>query len=232
MNQAIPKLAGAAFRAYYKHSQDKKRSKKSAKRPKWSYSALFDLSLNETRAAVEAYLERTGGVAAEQGQNCTLFMRGDTTITRLPTDREISWGDVPLWITVACANDNGATFCILTFMPALHTYVGPEAIGDFERLSREESAEIAELLANLTQESNRPPEREHVADIANDLSILGLPRGASWEQIQAAYREASRKYHPDRLCGQNIEPHLVELAEQRFKEVSASYQRLRANQDQ
>jgi len=30
-----------------------------------------------------------------------------------------------------------------------------------------------------------------------------------------------------RLTGQNVEPHLVELAEQRFKEVSTAYRRLR-----
>ena len=52
--------------------------------------------------------------------------------------------------------------------------------------------------------------------------------GASWEQVQAAFRELSRKYHPDRLTGQQIEPYLIELAEQRFAEIASAYQRLRS----
>lgn len=65
------------------------------------------------------------------------------------------------------------------------------------------------------------------SDNQTDYAALGLKPGATREQIHAAYRDACRKYHPDRLTGQSVEPHLVELAVQRFKEVSAAYQRLK-----
>lgn len=68
--------------------------------------------------------------------------------------------------------------------------------------------------------------RLHDASHDADLALLGLERGATLEQVKKAYRVASRKYHPDGLTGRNVEPHLVELAVQRFKEVSAAYQRL------
>ena len=71
---------------------------------------------------------------------------------------------------------------------------------------------------------NKPADCSAAQD---DYSTLGLKPGATPEQVRAAYRDACRKYHPDHLNGQNVEPHLVELAVQRFKEITAAYQRLK-----
>jgi curved DNA-binding protein len=49
--------------------------------------------------------------------------------------------------------------------------------------------------------------------------VLGVPRGASQNDIKSAYRKLARKYHPD----VNKEPD----AEDRFKEVSEAYEVLR-----
>jgi DnaJ-class molecular chaperone len=46
---------------------------------------------------------------------------------------------------------------------------------------------------------------------------LGVPRSASQADIKKAYREATRKYHPDRNPGD-------QKAEDRFKEVSTAYE--------
>jgi curved DNA-binding protein len=45
--------------------------------------------------------------------------------------------------------------------------------------------------------------------------ILGVPRAASQDDIQLAYRKLARTYHPDI----NSDP----AAEERFKEVSQAY---------
>lgn len=49
--------------------------------------------------------------------------------------------------------------------------------------------------------------------------VLGVPRGASDEEIKKAYRRLSRKYHPDA----NINNPKKDEAEEKFKEVQQAY---------
>ncbi len=55
-------------------------------------------------------------------------------------------------------------------------------------------------------------------------SILGLPKGATLEDIKRAYRELAQKYHPDRVS--HLGKEFQELAEKRFKEINKAYQEL------
>ena len=49
--------------------------------------------------------------------------------------------------------------------------------------------------------------------------VLGLPQGASHEQVKVAFRALARRFHPDVNAGSDA-------AEQRFKEVSGAYETL------
>lgn len=51
---------------------------------------------------------------------------------------------------------------------------------------------------------------------------LGIARSATDDEVKKAYRELSRKYHPDA----NANNPLKELAEEKFKEVQAAYSRI------
>ena len=52
--------------------------------------------------------------------------------------------------------------------------------------------------------------------------VLGVSRNASQEEIKKAYRELSRKYHPDSYADNP----LADLAEEKFKEVQEAYQQI------
>lgn len=52
--------------------------------------------------------------------------------------------------------------------------------------------------------------------------VLGVSRNASQEEIKKAYRELSRKYHPDSY----VDNPLADLAEEKFKEVQEAYRQI------
>lgn len=49
-------------------------------------------------------------------------------------------------------------------------------------------------------------------------AVFGLPRDAGPAEVQHAYREAIKRYHPDRVAG--LGPELVALAEQKTREFN------------
>lgn len=53
----------------------------------------------------------------------------------------------------------------------------------------------------------------------NPYDVLGIPQSSSDDEVKRAYRELSRKYHPDA----NVNNPLRDLAEEKFKEVQEAY---------
>ncbi len=52
--------------------------------------------------------------------------------------------------------------------------------------------------------------------------VLGVPHGASEEQIKKAYRDLARKYHPDNYANNP----LADLAQEKMKEINEAYDAL------
>ena len=55
--------------------------------------------------------------------------------------------------------------------------------------------------------------------VTNPYEVLGISPNASNDEVKKAYRELSRKYHPDSY----VDNPLADLAEEKFKEVQEAY---------
>ena len=56
----------------------------------------------------------------------------------------------------------------------------------------------------------------------NPYDVLGVSQNASDDEIKRAYRDLTRKYHPDA----NVNNPLADLAEEKFKEVQEAYDQI------
>ena len=63
-----------------------------------------------------------------------------------------------------------------------------------------------------------------VKNTDNAYKILEVAADASQDQIKNAYRKMVKKYHPDKLRGQD--PAMIKGAEEKFREVQKAYETL------
>ena len=63
-----------------------------------------------------------------------------------------------------------------------------------------------------------------VKNTDNAYKILEIDSNASEDEIKGAYRKMAKKYHPDKLRGQD--PAMIKGAEEKFREVQKAYETL------
>lgn len=77
---------------------------------------------------------------------------------------------------------------------------------------------------NSSQSEADPTPRRMTRDVA--FRILGLSSGATLADVQAARKEAIKKFNVDHR--QDLEPHIRDLVEEKFKQVNMAYDFLKA----
>jgi len=55
--------------------------------------------------------------------------------------------------------------------------------------------------------------------------VLNIPRNATQDEINAAYRKLAQMYHPDKVAG--LAPEYYEIAETKMKDINAAYEQVR-----
>ena len=74
------------------------------------------------------------------------------------------------------------------------------------------------------QPDSGPSPKQPGAPADDPYSILGVPSGASLDEIKSAYRERIKEYHPDRVATLGAE--LRALAERKTKEINLAFQEI------
>ena len=64
---------------------------------------------------------------------------------------------------------------------------------------------------------------------SDPYQTLGVPPGARWEQIQAAYKENIKKYHPDKVS--HLGEEFTTLANEKFLRIQAAYNTLKTQRE-
>jgi hypothetical protein len=200
----------------------------------WMREAWIDYPASAVRDAVVERFGNGDRTFLEGGHTIDFYRRGKPGVTRVRHPGQLEFGDIPAMLSICVAVVNGRTLVTprIDIVPEVRLFRAAQQ--HFHELAIAECRVIVGELKQTVEkraqcERDARQRREAPAPSADqsDYAALGLKPGATWEQVQAAYRDACRKYHPDRLTGRQVEPHLVELAVQRFKEVSAAYRRLK-----
>ncbi|MBI1191497.1 MAG: DnaJ domain-containing protein [Tepidisphaera sp.] len=211
---------------------------------RWSNELTAPISAAALRTILRRFLVTRGCTVLETKDGFDIYGRGDPQVRSIPCERDIGWREVPMVLGAMFQERPGGAWAKVTFNALSTVQFSAAGTDFFWRQARAEFEDALALVNHVLREDAEAQKRDSAANgnerrscaaendergcvYDADLEMLGLRRDATWEQVQAAYRDACRKYHPDRLNGQNVEPHLVELAVERFKEVSAAYQRLK-----
>jgi DnaJ like chaperone protein len=94
-------------------------------------------------------------------------------------------------------------------------------------LTRAESDALKRVVAyfNLSEEQLRAITEEQLGDGKRQYAALGLPPGASDEEIKAAFRRLAAEHHPDRFASKG--PAQLEAAAEEFRKIKGAYEDLK-----
>lgn len=59
-------------------------------------------------------------------------------------------------------------------------------------------------------------------------TVLGLPEGASLDEVKAAWRQAVRDSHPDRMIARGLPEEAVKMAEKRMIDINRAWEEIQA----
>lgn len=173
------------------------------------------------------------------------FRRGDRSISKLSTTRDLRWHEVPVTLGLNYARREDGAAIWVAFVASKHTRFSADCVEFFRQNAALEFDALVRVINEVITECCDEQRQEEASDRSSESSSeyvyhectrsqadyqeLGLDVAASWVDVQAAYRRLCKQFHPDTLSSQNLPPHLLDLATSKFKSVTSAYQRIRSH---
>ncbi|MBX3376754.1 MAG: J domain-containing protein [Phycisphaeraceae bacterium] len=182
-----------------------------------------------TRHLFRQHMAERGFALKASDEIMDVFLRGDTSVLQVPAQRSLSWQEIPALAVAGFGDDGRSTFIQFRIEPVSCVTYSPSAMTTFCEFAASECDSIAAWLRAMAakhQPEPTPSTAEGEDASFDDLKTLGLSPGASMEDVQAAYRAACLRFHPDRLAGAS--PPDVEAASRKFQQVTEAYRREKA----
>lgn len=99
---------------------------------------------------------------------------------------------------------------------------GPETAGPFRKAAPNRSS----YRSNATGQSTKGNQSAKTSPLKSPYEILGVDESVSWSEIQNAYKNKVKQYHPDKLS--HLGEEFSNLANERFLEIQQAYAALKA----
>ncbi|TWT44915.1 Dna-J like membrane chaperone protein [Phycisphaerae bacterium RAS1] len=159
--------------------------------------------------------------------------RGAPGIRAVPGSGGMAWGDIPLMVVAWCIPlSSERTRARIMFSSNENVHFAPAAAEWFRQTADQEFREIIGEVRQATSQTSTSVAPPRTPDIDAAYAVLKLNPGASWPEVQAAYREACKQYHPDRYSGQNLPAPVGDLIQREFKVKTEAYQLLKKHLSQ
>jgi len=110
--------------------------------------------------------------------------------------------------------------------PVRKKTAGPKTAGS-QKTSKKTEQPNAQPRKDSRQSKKQAPEGFGTdTEPSSPYRTLGVLPSASWEEIQAAYKEKIKQYHPDKLS--HLGEEFSSLANEKFLEIQAAYNRIKS----
>lgn len=92
-----------------------------------------------------------------------------------------------------------------------------------------EDALLKQALAALRLEQSLYDDlRGKMPALDHHYAVLGISADVSDDELKRAYRKAVQEYHPDKIVSKGLPEEFTKFAEEKFKEINASYEAIKA----
>jgi len=79
---------------------------------------------------------------------------------------------------------------------------------------------------NATDQSTKENKSDRTGTLKSPYEVLGVDESASWSEIQSAYKNKAKQYHPDKLS--HLGEEFSNLANEKFLEIQQAYAKLKS----